>query len=127
MNSFVTFTGRVDYAEAPLLLSSADLAVSPKISDTEANGKLLNYMACGLPVVAFDTPINWELLGNDGIYAAFGDVVDLARCLSSALADRDALRQQGKRLRLRSVEQLAWDVRVKELKAVYQRLLVVEK
>ncbi|MDK9718579.1 MAG: glycosyltransferase family 4 protein [Trichlorobacter sp.] len=127
MNSFVTFTGRVNYAEAPMMLAAADLAVSPKISDTEANGKLLNYMACGLPVVAFDAPVNWELLGDDGIYAAFGDVVDLARCLSSALADREALRQRGKRLRLRAVEQLAWDVRVKELEAVYQQLLVVEK
>jgi len=127
IHSFVTFTGRVDYAEAPLLLAAADLAVSPKISDTEANGKLLNYMACGLPVVAFDAPVNWELLGDDGIYAAFGDVVDLARCLSSALEDRDALRQRGKRLRVRAVEQLAWDVRVKELQAVYQQLLKVEK
>jgi len=127
MGSFVTFTGRVDYAEAPLLLATADLAVSPKISDTEANGKLLNYMACGLPVVAFDAPVNWELLGDDGIYAAFGDVVDLARCLSSALADREALRQRGKRLRVRAVEQLAWDVRVKELETVYKQLLAVEK
>ena len=127
INSFVTFTGRVDYAEAPLLLSAADLAVSPKVSDTEANGKLLNYMACGLPVVAFDAPVNWELLGDDGIYAAFGDVVDLARCLSAALTDRDALRQRGKRLRMRAVEQLAWDVRVKELETVYQGLLKVEK
>ncbi|MCE1225465.1 MAG: glycosyltransferase family 4 protein [Geobacteraceae bacterium] len=127
MGSFVSFTGRVDYAEAPMLLAAADLTVSPKISDTEANGKLLNYMACGLPVVAFDAPVNWELLGDDGIYAAFGDVVDLARCLSTALTDREALRQRGKRLRTRAVEQLAWDVRVKELEAVYQQLLKVEK
>ncbi|SJZ70125.1 Glycosyltransferase involved in cell wall bisynthesis [Trichlorobacter thiogenes] len=127
MNSFVSFTGRVDYAEAPQLLAAADLAVSPKISDTEANGKLLNYMACGLPVVAFDAPVNWELLGDDGIYAAFGDVVDLARCLSSALSDREALRQRGKRLRTRAVEQLAWEVRVKELEMVYKQLLAVEK
>ncbi len=127
INSFVTFTGRVDYADAPLLLAAADLAVSPKISDTEANGKLLNYMACGLPVVAFDAPVNWELLGDDGIYAAFGDVVELARCLATALTDREALRQRGKRLRMRAVEQLSWDVRVKELELVYQRLLKVEK
>jgi glycosyltransferase involved in cell wall biosynthesis len=127
IGSFITFTGRVDYADAPMLLAAGDLAVSPKISETEANGKLLNYMACGLPVVAFDAPVNWELLGDDGIYAAFGDVVDLARCLSTVLADREALRQRGKRLRVRAVEQLAWDVRVKELEAVYQQLLAVEK
>ena len=122
MGCFITFTGKVDYADAPLLLSAGDLAVSPKISDTEANGKLLNYMACGLPVVAFDAPVNWELLGDDGIYAAFGDVVDLARCLSDALADREALRQRGRRMRTRAVEQLSWQVRVTELELVYRRL-----
>jgi len=125
--SFVTFTGMVDYARAPQMLAAGDLAVSPKVSDTEANGKLLNYMACGLPVVAFDTPVNRELLGDDGSYARFGDAVDLAGCMATALADREQLRQQGRRLRLRAVEQLGWDVRVRELEAIYQRLLKVEK
>jgi len=125
--SFVTFTGMVDYARAPQMLAAGDLAVSPKVSATEANGKLLNYMACGLPVVAFDTPVNRELLGDDGSYARFGDAVDLAGCMATALADREQLRQQGRRLRLRAVEQLGWDVRVQELEAIYQRLLKVEK
>src|SRR5581483_10112486 len=47
----VTFTGRVPYAEAPLHLALADVAVSPKRSASEANGKLLNYMAMGLPTI----------------------------------------------------------------------------
>lgn len=125
--SFVTFTGMVDYARAPQMLAAGDLAVSPKVSATEANGKLLNYMACGLPVVAFDTPVNRELLGDDGSYARFGDADDLAGCMATALADREQLRQQGRRLRSRAVEQLGWDVRVQELEAIYQRLLKVEK
>ena len=125
--SFVTFTGMIDYARAPQMLAAGDLAVSPKVSDTEANGKLLNYMACGLPVVAFDTPVNRELLGDDGIYAVFGDTVDLVNCIAHALADREQLRQQGRRLRSRAVEQLGWDARVQELEAIYQRLLKVEK
>ncbi len=125
--SFVTFTGRVDYSETPLLLAAADLAVSPKISETEANGKLLNYMACGLPVVAFDTPVNREIMGDNGIYAAFGDVIDLATCLSTALSDKEALHQTGKQMRARVVEQLSWEIRVLELESVYRKLLAVEK
>ncbi len=125
--SFVTFTGRVDYSDAPQLLAAADLAVSPKISETEANGKLLNYMACGLPVVAFDTPVNREIMGDDGIYAVFADVVDLARCLSNALSDREGLRQRGRQMRGRVIEQLSWDIRVLELESVYRKLLAVEK
>ncbi len=45
----VTFTGRIDYTRAALYLSAGDIALSPKISLSEANGKLFNYMACGLP------------------------------------------------------------------------------
>jgi glycosyltransferase involved in cell wall biosynthesis len=127
ISSFVTFTGRVSYADAPLLLSAGDLAVSPKVSATEANGKLLNYMACGLPVVAFDTPVNRELLGDDGIYAALGSVDELAQCLSDALADRPQLRQRGRMLRDRVTTLFSWDAQVQRLLAVYERLLAVEK
>src|SRR6185369_9965921 len=63
----VTFTGRIPYDQAPLYLSATDLAVSPKISLTEANGKLFNYIACGLPTVVFDTPVNREILGDAAI------------------------------------------------------------
>lgn len=127
IGSFVTFTGRVAYADAPRLLACGDLAVSPKISDTEANGKLLNYMACGLPVVAFDSAVNRELLGDDGIYAEFGDALDLANCMSSALSDREQLRQQGRRLRQRAVELFGWDHRALQLESIYRRMLAVEK
>ena len=57
------FTGRVKYSKAPDLLALADVAVSPKrFGSGEGNGKLLNYMAMGLPVVAFEDPVNRAIL-----------------------------------------------------------------
>ena len=94
LEGMVTFTGRIEYAKAPLYLSAADIAVSPKISLTEANGKLFNYMACALPTVVFDTPINREILGDTGVYARFADAADLAAKIEALLLDpvaRDAL------------------------------------
>ncbi len=123
IDGFVSFTGKVEYADAPLFLSAGDIAVSPKISSTEANGKLLNYMACGLPVVAFDTPVNRELVGDDGIYARLGDVDDLARCLADALSDRERLRLLGRRMRERALAVHSWDMRVVQLESVYLRML----
>ncbi len=123
IDGFVSFTGKVEYADAPLFLSAGDIAVSPKISSTEANGKLLNYMACGLPVVAFDTPVNRELVGDDGIYARLGDVDDLARCLTEALSDRERLRLLGRRMRERALAVHSWDMRVVQLESVYLRML----
>lgn len=124
---FVTFTGRVDYAEAPLLLSAGDLAVSPKLSTTEANGKLLNYMACGVPTVCFDNPVNRELLGDDGIYAAPGSAFELARCIEQALSDRGEGLQRGQRLRQRAREEHSWKRRAEELELLYYRLLKLAK
>ena len=65
----VTFTGRVPYEKAPAYLALGDVAVAPKLSMTEGAGKLLNYMAVGLPTVAFDTPVAREYLGTLGALA----------------------------------------------------------
>ncbi len=78
----VTLTGRVPYAEAPAALALGDVAVAPKISATEGSGKLLNYMAMGLPTVAFDTKVSREYLGADGALAApVGDAAALAQAI----------------------------------------------
>jgi glycosyltransferase involved in cell wall biosynthesis len=127
LSGFVTFTGRVAYRDAPLLLSAGDLAVSPKLSITEANGKLLNYMACGLPTVCFESPVNRELLGEDGIYAEPGSAEDLARCIEQALLDHDNLQQRGRQLRLRAREEHGWKSRASRLEGLYQCLLTVAK
>ena len=85
----IIFTGAIDYLKAPLYLSVGDVAVSPKISLNESNSKLLNYMACGLPTVAFDMPVNRELLGDAGIYAEYGDCSDLAAKLTALMENSE--------------------------------------
>jgi len=64
----VTFTGRVAYEDAPRYLCLGDFAAAPKIATTESNGKVVDYMACGLPTVALDTAVNRELMGDAGYY-----------------------------------------------------------
>ncbi len=56
-------TGQVDFSELPKLLSGCDIAIDPKHSDAgEGSGKMLNYLTCALPVVAFNTANNREFL-----------------------------------------------------------------
>ncbi len=85
----VTFTGKIPYEEAPLYLSLGDVAVAPKVSDSEGHGKLLNYMAMQLPTVAFDTPVSREYLGEQGRYAVFGDAESLAQRLAELVSAQD--------------------------------------
>ena len=118
----VTFTGRIEYGKAALYLGAGDLALSPKISLTEANGKLFNYMACGLPTVVFDTPINREILGDAGIYAAFGDCADFAAKIESLAADPARREQLGHTMIQRAATEHSWHSRGARLIALYDRL-----
>jgi glycosyltransferase involved in cell wall biosynthesis len=105
----VTFSGRVNYEDAPRFLRVGDLAVAPKISETEGCGKLLNYMACALPAVAFDTPVSREYLGEHGIYAATGDAEALAAAILQLVAAPEHGRALGGWLRARATERFSWD------------------
>jgi len=123
IDDMITFTGKVDYNDAPLFLTAADLAVSPKLSLTEANGKLFNYMACALPVVVFDTPVNREILGDTGNYARLGDAADFAERIATLLADRDRLEGQGERVRAKAASEHAWRARGVLLTEVYRAIV----
>ncbi len=119
----VTFTGRVPYEQCALHLALADVAVSAKQSASEANGKLLNYMARGLPTVAYDTPVARELLGDLGVYAPSGDVAALADSLLAVLDDPCRREVVGRALRRRVARQFSWDGAAARLEQVYARLL----
>ncbi|MGQ9765873.1 MAG: glycosyltransferase family 4 protein [Anaerolineae bacterium] len=113
IESHVTFTGRVPYGDAPRYLALGDVAVAPKLSLTEGAGKLLNYMAVGLPTVAFDTPVAREYLGGDGVLAIPGDVNSLAdhlmQCLFPPEDEQASPSAKGSQLRNRATQLFGWD------------------
>jgi glycosyltransferase involved in cell wall biosynthesis len=114
----VTILGAVPYEQAPAYLALGDVAVSPKLSETEGNGKLLNYMAVGLPTVTFQTPVSREILGPLGRYARLGDDESLAAELERLLDDPEAGRI-GRALRARAAERFSWDAQARRILAVY--------
>jgi glycosyltransferase involved in cell wall biosynthesis len=123
LSEMILFTGKVDYIDAPLMLSAADIAITPKLSPTEANGKIFNYMACGLPVVAFDTPVNREVLGDTGVYARYGDARDLAVKITALAADGESRASFSKQVRDKALREHSWNSRGKQLSEVYQSML----
>jgi len=127
---YVTFTGRVPYGEAPRYLALGDVAVAPKLSLTEGAGKLLNYMAVGLPTVAFDTPVARQYLGTDGLFAAPADSASLAACLLETLfppeVGSDSSGDSGPRLRQRAIADFSWAAAGEQIVALYQEMLATE-
>lgn len=68
LEDFVYFTGKVDYFSLPHYLALADVAIDPKRDSTESSGKLVNYMAAGLPIICFENEFNQARLEEKGFY-----------------------------------------------------------
>ncbi len=119
----VVFTGKVPYETAPQHLALGDIAIAPKLSATEGSGKILNYMAMSLPVVAYDSPVSREYLDNLGVFAApLGDAAALAEALASLLRDPDKGRAAGVRLREYAARHFSWERTGRQLLQVYEKL-----
>jgi len=93
----VDFTGQVPHGEIPALLRSADVYVSPSLSDG-ASASLLEALATGLlPVVTrIDANTPWIRDGETGLLFEPGNAEQLASCLGQSLAD-GALRERALR------------------------------
>ncbi|MEI6778139.1 MAG: glycosyltransferase family 4 protein [Chloroflexales bacterium] len=122
IDDHVTLPGRIIYRDLHSYLALGDVAVAPKMSLTEGNGKISNYMAMGLPVVAFETPVSREILGTSGIYAHLGSVEDLAEKLELALEDRALATRIGAEGRARAVAELSWELSARKIEAIYTQV-----
>jgi len=108
ISDHVTFPGRIPYEEAAEYLSMGSVAVSAKLSKTEGNGKLLDYMAMGLPTVVYDTAVARELMGDCALYAPAGNFTALADHLAWALSNQSEAQAMGARGRRRVLEHFTW-------------------
>src|SRR5512136_502116 len=115
----ITFTGRVPYEQAARYLRVGDVALAPKLSLTEGAGKILNYMACALPTVAFDTPQAREYMAQFGMYAERGNAAALAARIGELLVNPGQRYALGQALRTRAINRFSWDDAARRMLAVY--------
>lgn len=123
VSSHVTLPGRIFYRDLHSYLALGEVAVAPKMSLTEGNGKIANYMAMGLPTVAFETPVAREFLGDTGVYARLGDAEDLAAKLEFVLDNPDLAARLGAAARARAVAELSWERSIRAMESVYATAL----
>ena len=100
LEQFCLLPGQVPYCDLSGDLSDwlalGDLALEPKEADSgEASGKLLHYMAAGLPVVCFSTENNRKILGDTAYYAPSCDGQGLAAGIEEVLSEKKQARYRG--------------------------------
>lgn len=122
VSEYVTFTGRVPYLETHSYISLGDLAVSPKISKTEANGKLYYYAAAGLPSVIFGSPVNKEILGEFGVYAKYNNQADYTKKLLFALSQQKQMGELSRKLKAKALKDFSWSNSAKDIVSIYNKL-----
>ena len=122
VSDVITFTGKVRYQHAPAYLSLGDIAVAPKMSTSEGSGKLLNYMALAQPVVAYDSAVHREYLGDLGMYAPSGDVAAFTEAIAALLRQPEHRRELGQQLRQRALQTYSWQKAGEQIVSLYKQL-----
>lgn len=109
----------LNYFEMPKLLMASDVGVDPKDSSTmQASGKILQYMASGLPVVCFDRPNNRTYLGDGGEYAREISVSGLAESILSLIGDLQKINFKGQ-LNKQQIKNFSWDISAEKIERIY--------
>ncbi len=117
------FTGRIPDAEVRQLLSSADVAISPDpandFNEYCTMNKTLEYMAVGVPVVAFDLEETRVSAAEAAAYAPPNDPNGLAGLVVELLDDPARRAEMGRIGRERLAGPLAWARSAENLRAAY--------
>ena len=115
------FIGKIPYEETARYLSLSRVAVAPKISLAEGDGKLYNYMAMRMGIACFDRSVSREILGDAGLYAPLGDAEGLGEQLICLLTDPSEREQLGERA-LQRAERFSIIESAKKIDAFYRTL-----
>lgn len=111
LSPWVTFTGRVGDEVIRAYLSTADLGLAPEPPNAFNARctimKVMEYMAFGVPVVAFDLPETRVSAGAAGSYVDGGAAAYAAR-IAALLDDAEQRAEMGRVARERIERELAW-------------------
>ena len=126
LGDHVELTGRVPDETVAEVLSTADVGLSPDpknpLNDVSTMNKTMEYMAFGLPVVAFDLHETRVSAGDAAVYAEPNKVDRFAQAIVD-LVDNPRLRaQMGRRGRRRVERELAWKHQQRGYLAVFDDL-----
>jgi glycosyltransferase involved in cell wall biosynthesis len=122
----VEFTGRVPDETVERILATADVCVVPDplnpLNDVSTMNKVLEYMACGRPMAAYDLREHRYSAGEGALYAEPNREDRLADRIAELLDDPALRERMGAYNRKRFLEAMAWEYSAGELLRAYRTL-----
>lgn len=131
LQGHVEFTGWAVGDPMKKVMSTADIGLSPDpkspLNDVSTMNKTLEYMAFGLPVVAFDLHETRVSAGDAAVYVTptgepDQDVREYAKAIMGLIDDGAERQRMGKVGRVRIEDELAWPHSERAYIGVYDRL-----
>jgi glycosyltransferase involved in cell wall biosynthesis len=127
LRDYVELPGRVPDDMVVDVLSTADVGLSPDpknpLNDVSTMNKTLEYMAFGMPLVAFDLKETRVSADGAASYVPSGDVAAYAQAIVELLDDDTRRGAMGRAGRLRIEEELGWPHQRGAYVGVYDRLV----
>ena len=127
LDQYVHLTGRVSDHDLCRYLSTADICLDPDPYTEWANqstmNKIMEYMAFGKPIVAFDLKEHRYSAQSAAVYAAHNNKQEFAQLCNVLLNDKEKRHQMGKFGQQRVRQELAWDYSVPYLLAAYEKCM----
>lgn len=113
LDEWVVMTGRVSDLDLCRYLSTADICLDPdpysEWADQSTMNKVMEYMAFGKPIVAFDLKETRFSAQEAAVYARPNDVEEFARLMNELLEDEPKRNRMGAIGRRRVQEVLSWE------------------
>ncbi|GAA3553950.1 glycosyltransferase family 4 protein [Amycolatopsis ultiminotia] len=127
LDDYLDLPGRVGPAQIAEYFSTASAGLSPDprnpLNDVSTMNKTMEYLAFGVPVVAYRLTENAISAGDCAVYTEPGDAAGFTAELVALLDDPDRRADLAKRGRLRAERDLDWAPQAHTYVSVYDRLL----
>jgi glycosyltransferase involved in cell wall biosynthesis len=112
-----------EFSALPKLLSECDVAVSPRVQCDGVPQKVLNYMAAGLPTVAFCGSAPTLKHNNTGWLVESGNAAAFAQGICNLLSDSTLSQRIGRDAQRLVEAEYSWESRADKTLSVYERVL----
>jgi len=117
---------RASYFELPMQLHSAMIALSPRVECDGLPVKVLNYMATGRAIVAFEGSAEAIQDGVSGVKVRNHDVDGFGTAILDLLNRPERVRELGRNARRRVEEFFVWESAARLLEEIYGGLLAAK-
>ena len=119
----VSFPGWLDEGRCFVYLATADIGIDASLQEEVSPVKAMEYLAFGLPFVAFDLPQTRAMAGDAGSYVPRGDTSAFADEIVRLIEDPDRAEQMGRAGAERVRSLLAWERQEERYLDVYRSLV----